>query len=310
MPPSFCASHATPSILTTPSNRGTIYLGRERAHRPDWNFPIIKAHNTLQKVNSMKNAKKNVIVVPMDITGQIVQPTELNLDNIGDFLCQVSEADAKVGEGYHTAISFLIGKFGFMAVENFSGNSCKSEDAKKKHANALELDYPDFQRLYSVWNTVKSRRADCWREAKRQYKVIEDKKLTDSVVAVQDKSETQGALEVDLELAKAEYSTASANRKRAMLNLAKAKLDGEDTEELAEYVDIAKKEEECAKEELDHIAHELKSLRETEKLENALADLDSKLEALAKWCTVRKLEWKAAIKESLDRIVVPAKPAK
>lgn len=233
----------------------------------------------------------------------------LSFDNITDFLCEVGGAVDSIGKAYHYGMTFLISEFGHKAVFGINGNRCKGntpeakEASKAKHAVELDLTPADFKRLFEVFEAVNKRRSDCWRQAKACYTNVEKAKQDATTVATIDKPESMLSMEIELEEKKAQVAVAQADKKRADLNLARAKLDGEPTAELEQYAKEAKAEFEALEAERARIAQELKNEREKAKKDADWTAYSAKVEALAKWCKERE-EYKDVAKRVLELLLV------
>jgi hypothetical protein len=225
-----------------------------------------------------------VSVAPTVSALDAILNTKLSLDNVAGFICDMSVAGSKVAEGFHYAVTWMIGEFGSDAVFNFTANKCRTEESKKKHAVELGLEYPKFLHLHHIHSTIKERRADSWQQARRCYDAVEKRLNEQNTVKVQDESTVKSELLIALETAKAEVAMAKADKKRAELELATAKLDGAVTPELQERVSDAKAAYETADQKRQEIANKLQAERDKHTKDSEWAEYSKRVESLAEWC--------------------------
>lgn len=228
---------------------------------------------------------KDVVVVPAPVSAvDVILQSTLSEDNIADTICQIGQMVESIGKAYHFTMTWMIGQFGKNAVFGINGNKCRNEDAKKKHAVELGIEFPAFQRLFAIFETVNSRRPDSWRQAKNCYLTVEKAITEQGLVSTQDKPQEVLQLEIDVETAKAKVASAKADKQRAQIEVAKAKLDGLDTTELAKKAEAAKAAFEAADKERQDIQAKLQAKRDASKADNEWAEYSKRVEALAEWC--------------------------
>ena len=228
---------------------------------------------------------------------------QLSQANVASFICDIGDAVEGIGKAYHYAMAWMIQEFTEKAVFGISGNKCKAEDSKKKHATELGLDYSKFQQLYAIFETINRRRPDSWRQAKNCYLTVEKNSKEARTVAAIDKPDVLLQMEIALEAKKAEVATAKADKKRAELNLARAKLDNEDTTELVKIAEQAKKDFEDAEAERLEIAKQIQRCRDKAKRDTDWVAYSKKVEDLAEWCKAHD-DYKDVAKKVLELLVV------
>jgi hypothetical protein len=222
----------------------------------------------------------------------------ITLDNIADNLVRISLDVEKAAIGYTACLSFLFDRFGRDAVMEFNGNKCrecstpeKTAANRKAYATELGLEVSDFEHLRSVWAAVKTRRPDCWNQAKNIMLSYEKSQQAldapPTASNVEDKPEVQAQLEVEVAKVKVAVDTAKVAKQEAELAYKKAKLMDSNNPALPKMeADIKAASDKLTKIETQkaEAAKKLAAVKADTKRDNEYAELCKRIDVLKKWC--------------------------
>lgn len=268
--------------------------------------PVSKFKTRILLIEGFMPKANNVVLqdtAPADI---------ITLDNVVDNLVRISLDVEKAAKGYVACLSFLFDRFGRDAVMKFNGNKCrecatpeKTAANRKEYATELGLEVSDFEHLRTVWSAVKSRRADCWNQAKNIMLAYEtsQKALEAPTSNVEDKPEIQAQLEVEVAKVKVAVDTAKVAKQEAELTYKKAKLMDSDNPALPKMeAAIKAASDKLAKIETQkaEVTKKLATVKADTKRDNEYAELCKRIEALKKWCKASStLQAKEALLDEL-----------
>ena len=270
--------------------------------------PVSKFKTRILLIEGFMPKANNVVLqdtVPADI---------ITLDNVVDNLVRISLSIEKAADEYVSCFTFLFAKFGRSAVMEFNGNKCrecatpeKTVANRKAYATELGLEVSDFEHLRTVWSAVKSRRADCWNQAKNimlayetSQKALEAPKGKDTT---EDKPEIQAQLEVEVAKIKVAVDTAKVAKQEAELAYKKTKLMDSDNPALPKMeAAIKAASDKLTKIETQkaEVTKKLATVKADTKRDNEYAELCKRVEVLKKWCKASStLQAKEALLDEL-----------